>query len=130
MEETTLLIKEDCQALDGLLALQADIVKSQNEYKKTLEQLEQEYARFAAHNAKALISSQVKIGDRCPICNNIIARLSDDLEIINLEDITVQIENWKKAFYDISQTQASQAQKISDTEKAIKNENFKNCRLK
>ena len=129
LEETTLLIKEDCQALDGLLALQADIVKSQNEYKKTLEQLEQEYARFAAHNAKALISSQVKIGDRCPICNNIIARLSEDLEIINLEDITVQIENWKKAFYDISQTQASQAQKISDTEKAIKEKQEKAQKL-
>jgi exonuclease SbcC len=129
LKELTQSIKDDSEKLDGFYKLQADIIKNQNEYKKTLEQLEKEYARFIEHNAKALISSQVKIGDKCPICDNVITRLPEDFEIVGLEDITAQIDNWKKAYYDITQTQASQAQDINNTQKAIKEKQEKAKKL-
>lgn len=108
------------QELKGLFVTQAEILKTANEHKKTLEQLEQEYSHITIHNAKALLQSQAKIGDNCPVCNNIIQELPQNLITVNIDDLTKKIDFWKKAYYDINQAQASQAEKISNLEKSIK----------
>lgn len=119
-EELNEIVKKDSQELNGLYVLQAGLLQKENEYKRTLEELRREKEHLTIRNAKAVLQSNLKIGDACPICDNIIKQLPKDIEPINLDDINNKIDHWDKAYYDISATIASNAERISNLEKTIK----------
>lgn len=130
LEKLNKEINENEKELQGLYSLQADIVIKSNEYKKILDELKKERERLAEQNAKAILRAKVKIGDPCPICASVIKELPEDTEIVNLEDINNQINDWEKAYYDINKTQAAQGERIFNLEKSVKEKQQKAEKLR
>ncbi|HEY8443844.1 MAG TPA: SMC family ATPase [Clostridia bacterium] len=113
-------VNNNTRELEGYYVLQGELLQKANEYKKTLEELKGQKERLAIHNARVVLRSQIKLGDNCPVCGNIVKELPQDLEIVNLDDINNKINYWEKIYYDLSAAQAAQAEKISNLEKDIK----------
>lgn len=114
-------IFEKDNQLNALIPIQIEAVKNKEKGESELNTLKEQEKHISMHNAATLIKSQVCIGEHCPVCDNIIKKMekgNEDIE--NIDDIKKQIAFLEKGLFDITGTIALNTEKISNTEKELK----------
>jgi exonuclease SbcC len=123
LKETKQVIDQKQLEYNALIPVQAESIKTFQQCESDLNLVKQQYQHVLRHNAASLLKSEVKIGEHCPVCDNIISKLQkDSQDIQNIDDLKKRMDFLEKGFYDISQSVASNAQKILSLEKEL-NEN-------
>lgn len=123
-------INEIQAQLNALISLQAQAIKTKEQCDKDLKEIKQQYNHLSMHNAASLLKNQVKAGDHCPVCDNIITKIASGGEDIkNLDDVIKQKDFLEKGLLDITGTIALNAEKISNLEKELKENKNKTGQL-
>lgn len=123
-------IKDVQDQLNALISFQAQAINNKEQCENHLSEIKQQYNHLSMHNAASLLKSQVKAGDHCPVCDNIITEiLGGNEDIKNTGDIIKQKDFLEKALLDITGAVALNAEKISNLEKNLKENKNKTDQL-
>ena len=123
------IIERDKQ-LNALIPIQTEAVKNKEKGENELNALKEQETHISMHNAATLIRCQVKVGEHCPVCDNIITQIKNDGEAIeNIDDIKNQISFLEKGLFDLTGAVALNSEKINNIEKEQKESKNKTEKL-